>query len=70
MSGRPLKVLAEEHSEADQRWHVFGVPTFIVGEQAAFVRLMDRSNPADVDHVLDLLDWTDLNEFKHTSVPR
>ena len=69
-SGRPLKVLAEEHTEADRRWHVFGVPTFIVDERAVFVRVMDRQNPDDVDRVLDLLDWTDLNEFKHTSVPR
>jgi len=69
-SGRPLKVLAEEHTEADRRWHVFGVPTFIVDERAAFVRLMDRANAAEVDKVLDLLEWTDLNEFKHTSVPR
>ena len=69
-SGRPLKMLAEEHTEADRRWHVFGVPTFIVGERAAFVRLMDRGNADDVDRVLDLLEWTDLNEFKHTSVPR
>jgi hypothetical protein len=69
-TGRPLKVLATEHTEADQRWHVFGVPTFIVGERAAFVRVMDRGNPTDVDRVLDLLEWTDLNEFKHTSVPR
>jgi hypothetical protein len=69
-SGRPLKVLGEEHSEADRRWHVFGVPTFIIGERAAFVRLMDRGNASEVDKVLDLLEWTDLNEFKHTSVPR
>src|SRR4029077_8457386 len=69
-SGRPLKVLADEHTEADKRWHVFGVPTFIVGERAAFVRVMDRDKPEDVDRVLDLLEWTDLNEFKHTSVPR
>ena len=69
-SRRPLKVLAEEHTEADRRWHVFGVPTFVVEERAVFVRLMDRANPADVDRVLDLLDWPDLNEFKHTSVPR
>jgi hypothetical protein len=69
-SGRPLKVLAEEHTEADRRWHVFGVPTFIVGERAAFVRLMDRANADEVDKVLDLMEWTDLNEFKHTSVPR
>ena len=63
-------MLAEEHTEADKRWHVFGVPTFIVGERAVFVRLMDRKNLDDVDRVLDLLDWTDLNEFKHTSVDR
>lgn len=69
-SGRPLKVLAEEHTEADRRWHVFGVPTFIVGERAAFVRLMDRANPGEVDKVLDLMEWTELNEFKHTSVER
>ena len=69
-SGRPLKVLAEEHTEADKRWNVFGVPTFIVGERAAFVRVMDRNNAADVDRVLDLVEWTDLNEFKHTTVPR
>ncbi len=49
---------------------VFGVPTFIVDNRAVFVRLMDRDNPEDVDKVLDLLAWTDLNEFKHTSVPR
>jgi hypothetical protein len=69
-SGRPLKVLAEEHTEGDRRWHVFGVPTFIVDDRAVFVRVMDRKNPHDVDRILDLLDWTDLNEFKHTSVPR
>ena len=49
---------------------MFGVPTFVVGDRAVFVRLMDRKNPDDIDRVLDLLDWTDLNEFKHTSVPR
>lgn len=69
-SGRPLKVLADEHTEADQRWKVFGVPTFIVGERAVFVRVMGRGIPSDVDRVLELLEWTDLNEFKHTSVPR
>lgn len=69
-SGRPLKVLADEHSEAVKRWRMFGVPTFIVGERAVFVRVMDRKNPDDVERVLDLLEWTDLNEFKHTSVPR
>jgi hypothetical protein len=49
---------------------IFGVPTFVVGDKAAFVRLMDRGNAEDVDKVLDLFEWSDLNEFKHTSVPR
>jgi len=69
-SGRPLKTLAQAHTDAVKNHSVFGVPTFIVGEKAAFVRLMDRGNPDDVDRVLDLLEWSDLNEFKHTSVPR
>ena len=69
-TGRALDVLAQSHTEAVKRHAVFGVPTFIVGDQAVFVRVMDRSNPDDIDRILDLLEWTDLNEFKHTSVPR
>jgi protein-disulfide isomerase-like protein with CxxC motif len=69
-SGRPLKTLAQSHTDAVKNHAIFGVPTFVVGDQAAFVRLMDRGNAGDVDRVLDLLEWSDLNEFKHTSVPR
>lgn len=69
-SGRPLETLAQEHTEAVKRHAMFGVPTFVVGDQAVFVRFMDRKNPSDIDRVLDLLEWTDLNEFKHTTVPR
>jgi len=69
-SGRPLKTLAQSHTDAVKQHAIFGVPTFVVGDQAAFVRLMERGRPEDVDRVLDLLDWPDLNEFKHTSVPR
>ena len=69
-TGRPLKTLAQSHTDAVKNHSIFGVPTFVVGEQAAFVRLMDRANPEDVDRILDLLEWTDLNEFKHTTVPR
>lgn len=69
-SGRPLKTLAQSHTEAVKNHSVFGVPTYITGDQAAFVRFMDRGNPQDVDRVLDLLEWPDLNEFKHTSIPR
>jgi hypothetical protein len=69
-SGRPLESLAQEHTEAVKRYAMFGVPTFVVDDRAAFVRFMDRKNPDDIDRTLDLLEWRDLNEFKHTSVPR
>jgi hypothetical protein len=75
--GWPLEVLKAEHSDAAERLRVFGVPTFISGDNAVFVRLMNR--PADdaalatstVERVLDLLDgWPELNEFKHTRILR
>ena len=69
-SGRPLQVLAQEHTEAVKRHSMFGVPTFVVGDRAVFVRVMERNRPDDVDRALDLLDWTELNEYKHTSIPR
>jgi hypothetical protein len=68
--GKPAAVLAESHREAVARWAVFGVPTLISGEQAVFVRIMERHRPADIEAVLDMLDWTNLNEFKRTRVPR
>ena len=49
---------------------MFGVPTFIVGDEAVFVRLMSRGEPSDIDRVLELVGWTDLNEFKRTRIPR
>ena len=41
-----------------------------------FVRLMNRPEgdgalaTTTVERVLDLLTWPELNEFKHTSIPR
>jgi len=61
--------LAAEHTELVEEYAVFGVPTFIEGDQAVFVRFMDRGNPEDVDRMLDLLAWTSLNEFKRTKIP-
>jgi hypothetical protein len=69
-TGTPLKVLAAEHTEMVKDWDVFGVPTFVTGDQAVFVRVMERNHPEDVDRVLDLLEWRELNEFKHTRIPR
>jgi 2-hydroxychromene-2-carboxylate isomerase len=69
-SGRPLKALATEHAEAVDRWAVFGVPTYIEGEEAVFVRFMERGRVDDLLRAIDLLDWTRLNEFKRTKVAR
>jgi hypothetical protein len=69
-SGRPLKTLAAEHTEAVDKWAVFGVPTFIDGDEAVFVRFMERGRVDDLDRALDLLEWTRLNEFKRTRIPR
>jgi 2-hydroxychromene-2-carboxylate isomerase len=69
-SGRPLKTLAAEHSEAVDRWAVFGVPTYIEDDEAVFVRFMERGRVDDLERVLDLLQWSRLNEFKRTRIPR
>ena len=69
-SGRPLETLAAEHTEAVERWGVFGVPTFIEGEDAVFVRFMERGRVDDLERMLDVLPWTRLNEFKRTKIPR
>ena len=69
-TGLPAKQLETSHYEAVNRWSVFGVPTFISGEDAVFVRLMERHQVGDIERVLDLLDWKNLNEYKHTTIPR
>jgi hypothetical protein len=69
-SGEPLRTLAAEHTDSAKRLGMWGVPTFVDGDRAVFVRLMDRGIPEDVDRVLDLLAFDGLNEFKHTRVPR
>jgi 2-hydroxychromene-2-carboxylate isomerase len=69
-SGRPLAALAAEHTEAVTRWGVWGVPTFIEGEEAAFVRFMERGRVDDLERMLELLSWTRFNEFKRPTVPR
>jgi hypothetical protein len=69
-SGRPLKALEAEHTEAVDRYAVFGVPTIIDGDEAVFVRLMERGNVDDFAHALDLVGSTRLNEFKRTKIPR
>jgi protein-disulfide isomerase len=69
-SGRPLKTLQTEHTQAVDEWDVFGVPTFVDGDEAVFVRFMDRGHVDDLERMIGLLDWTNLNEFKRTRLPR
>ncbi|MGX7678546.1 DsbA family protein [Jatrophihabitans sp. DSM 45814] len=77
-SGDALGRVQFEHEQYAASHSVWGVPTFIVDDQAVFVRLMHRSpggaDPNEsirtIDRVVDLLGWPDLNEFKHTSIPR
>jgi DSBA-like thioredoxin domain-containing protein len=76
-SGRPLQTVRDEHTTAAQDHEVWGVPTFIQGESAVFVRLMERPRGngdyarRTIDRVVALLDdMPELNEFKHTSLKR
>jgi DSBA-like thioredoxin domain len=78
-SGEALATVRDEHERFVASHRVWGVPTFIAGDQAVFVRLMDRSplgadseaSMRTVERTVDLVSgWTELNEFKHTSIPR
>ena len=76
--GTALATIRAEHEGFAESHEVWGVPTFIVDDQAVFIRFMHRaadgadpsSSIATVERVVDLIGWTDLNEFKHTAVPR
>lgn len=68
--GAPLEALAADHIEAVGEWNVFGVPTFLAGDDATFVRFMSRGDVDDLQRVLGMLAWSNLNEFKRTTVPR
>ncbi len=75
--GGPLDAFRKEHEAAAADYDVWGVPTFIAGGRAVFVRLLSRPEGdtdlarATVERVVDLTGgWADLNEFKQTVVPR
>lgn len=75
-TGQPLATIEKEHEGIVASHGVWGVPTFVVGDAAVFVRLMepaDADGPgarATIERVLDQIGWPLLNEFKHTSIPR
>ena len=67
----------EIHMNSVRDHNVFGVPTFIVGDAATFVRL--RNRPGDdaagaierVERVIKMMTgWDELNEFKWTKIPK
>lgn len=75
--GWPLDAFRKEHEAVVNEHRVFGVPTFISGDRAIFVRLMDRPRgdaalaTRTVERVMDLVTgWPELNEFKATTIPR
>jgi DSBA-like thioredoxin domain len=75
--GAPLQVVRAEHEAAATVSSAWGVPTFMVGGDGVFVRLMETANGdgdlaiRTVDRVVDMLTgWPQLNEFKHTSIRR
>ena len=73
--GEPLAAIKTEHQRYAASHSVWGVPTFIKDDKAVYVRLMKGPAgdgavaTATVQRLVDLLDWSDLNEFKHTSLP-
>jgi len=75
--GWTLDAFRKEHEAAANDHRVWGVPTFIRDGQAVFVRLMNRPNGdaelarTTIERVVGLVaGWPELNEFKHTSIPR
>lgn len=75
-SGTPLATVRTEHEAVVASHEVWGVPTFILGDAAVFVRLMERSNgdsalaQRHIDRVLDqITGFPQLNEFKYTTIP-
>jgi hypothetical protein len=76
-TGTPLATVRQEHTAAADDFDVWGVPTFIQGDQAVFVRLMERPKGdgdfarRSIERVVALLEEApDLNEYKHTSLKR
>lgn len=76
-TGAPLATVRDEHTAAADDDDVWGVPTFVHGDQAVFVRLMERPRgdgqlaTRTIERVLTLLrEFPELNEFKHTSLKR
>ena len=72
-----VDILRVAHLGAVRDHNMFGVPTFVAGDRAVFVRLMDRAGPDPKESIETveglfriLQDMPNLNEFKFTKIPR
>ncbi len=73
--GGPLATIRDEHRHSAEDLQIWGVPTFIAGGRAVFVRLLER--PTDgteairrIERVVDLVAGEpDLHEFKQVDLP-
>lgn len=75
-SRRPHEVIAQSYAEFS-KFEAFGVPTLVVGNDASFIRYM--TTPSDdaqasvkiIERLVSLIALEpELNEFKHTRLPR
>ncbi len=69
-TGVPQRTLEEEHTALVEDHDVFGVPTLIADGEAVFVRIMNRHDLVDVERVVEMVSWSNLNEFKRTRIPQ
>lgn len=74
--GWPKESFRKSHEAVVTDHSVFGVPTFITGDDAVFARIMTRpdddpkTSTATIETVLGLMrDNPELNEVKHTTIP-
>jgi hypothetical protein len=75
--GWPLDAVRTAHESAVAEHSIFGVPTFVAADQAVFVRVMTRPG-ADTDEATGTIErimglvtgHPEINEYKHTTVPR
>ena len=73
--GGPLATIRDEHRHNADDLQIWGVPTFIAGGRAVFVRLLERPTGADeairrIERVVDLVAGEpDLHEFKQVDLP-
>lgn len=75
--GAVLPTVRKEHEAAVDDFDVWGVPTFLVGDRATFVRLTtDAAGDPElakrtIERLVALVDgWPELNELKHTTLDR